>query len=158
MHSFQKGPGFKYLAIVGLSALSLLAALSSGCAEGAANEPNDDDGDSTAETSGSGGMGGGTGGSAVTPSNNFAQDSTAWAVPEAGWSEGFHSAANGASYYHWSTFDIDGDGKLELVHTADPASQQVLGGSANPHWRVYDEEGAGLQESDESRYGRLQAS
>jgi hypothetical protein len=145
MHSFQKVPVFRQLAFTGLCVLGLLAALAAGCAEGAEEQPTDDDGDTTAATGGGGGMGGsGAGAGNAIPSNNFAQDPTSWLVPEAGWTEGFHSANNAASYYHWSTFDIDGDGKLELVHTADPASQQVLGGSANPHWRVYDDDGGGF--------------
>jgi hypothetical protein len=144
MQSVQNRRGISYLALAGLAAVSLLAAFASGCAEGAAADEADDD-SSSATTGGGGGMGGnGSGGSAVVPSNSFADGSTAWPVPEAGWTEGFHSATSVASYYHWSTFDIDGDGALELVQTADPASQQVLGGTINPHWRVYDNTGDGF--------------
>lgn len=65
---------------------------------------------------------------------------TTWDVPEAeGLPEtGFNMMARGDGTKQWVTFDIDGDGYPDLVHTQNPATGKVWGlESGNPHWRVY---------------------
>lgn len=63
---------------------------------------------------------------------------TPWTLPEMGLEAGFTHPAMNQGTKQWSTFDIDGDGKPDLVQTADPKTGKVWGaGTSNPHWRVY---------------------
>ncbi len=75
---------------------------------------------------------------------------TQWTVPEVGApiTSGFSVAAIHDGYKHWVTFDIDGDGIPELVHTADPATGKVWGnGTASPYWKVYKKDGWGFSKT-----------
>jgi hypothetical protein len=37
----------------------------------------------------------------------------------------------------WSTFDVNGDGKVDLVQTMDPATSNVWGGDASAYWKIF---------------------
>lgn len=75
---------------------------------------------------------------------------TQWTVPEVGapYTSGFNVAAVNDGNKQWVTFDIDGDGIPELVHTADPATGKVWGsGTATPYWKVYKKDGWGFSKT-----------
>jgi hypothetical protein len=59
-----------------------------------------------------------------------------WSVPANG-AEGYHASRATVSYDHWLTRDVDGDGLVDLVHTADPATGRIWDASASPYWKVY---------------------
>ncbi|MFO0610157.1 MAG: VCBS repeat-containing protein [Polyangiales bacterium] len=83
----------------------------------------------------------------VNSGAGFATTATAWALPNVGLSDGPYTAniANGTRW--WSTLDMDGDRRPELVQTGDPARTggYVFGaGTATPTWRVFANTGAGF--------------
>ena len=81
-------------------------------------------------------------------SSGFAVE-TAWTVPSGGFvSTGFNSVASGK----WTTMDIDGDGKPDLVLPSDPLdpAAKVWGQGASPSWKVYKNTGSGF--AAESRW------
>jgi hypothetical protein len=87
---------------------------------------------------GAGANGGGGGGGTTAPlSTGFALTPTAWEVPFASWPEGFDDTWNQYNSYNWATIDLDGDGRPDLVHTADPSAQEVFDAGTTPHWLVY---------------------
>jgi len=53
--------------------------------------------------------------STVDPSNQFAAESDEWSVPENGLTEGFVGPSSSTSYRYWTTIDIDGDRRLDIV-------------------------------------------
>jgi hypothetical protein len=67
------------------------------------------------------------------PSTHFAAQPLDYSVPTLGDGYGFYATAAGG----WATLDLDGDGLVDLVHTADPDTGRVWGGDANPTWHVY---------------------
>jgi hypothetical protein len=76
--------------------------------------------------------------------NGFAPEATRWALPESGLGDGFFAAFMGWDTRHWGLHDLDGDGRPELVQTADPArpggfAWRDAGGS---FWRVWRASGA----------------
>ena len=78
----------------------------------------------------------------VTPSdtaNGFRlEQKGAWKVPDMGLEAGFYSYGMNDGHKQWITFDIDGDGKPDLVQPTDPKTGKVWGSATkNPHWRVY---------------------
>jgi hypothetical protein len=75
----------------------------------------------------------------------FAMASTMWAVPTSGTPNGFHDGYNDDPNESWDTFDIDGDGKPDLVQAGDPAqSSKVFGATTAPYWLVYKNTGTGF--------------
>jgi hypothetical protein len=86
--------------------------------------------------------------------DGFSSEASTWSVPEGGQSlSGFDATAGNAGTSdastvggeEWSTADIDGDGYIDLVVTAEAVERdgyywwaQVFGfGGDSPHWRVY---------------------
>ena len=69
----------------------------------------------------------------------FRREVFSWTVPDSGSVSGFFSAENVSGANHWATIDLDGDGVLELVQTADPTETpaQVWDAGNAPHWKVY---------------------
>src|SRR4051812_12320266 len=57
------------------------------------------------------------------PSTRFSATPTQWSVPARGTDEGFYSVG----LTTWTTMDIDGDGKPDLVNTAPANTTQVWG-------------------------------
>jgi hypothetical protein len=68
----------------------------------------------------------------------FGGSPMSWAVPTHPQSTtGFQSPSDTyAANTVWSTFDINGDGKPDLVHSMDQSTQTVWT-PADPHWKVY---------------------
>jgi hypothetical protein len=71
--------------------------------------------------------------------DGFARDAYRWAVPHA---PGGGLAAIAGAF--WSLVDMDGDARPDLVWTADPDTDEVLGAGGSAHWRVHRNEGAGF--------------
>ncbi len=59
----------------------------------------------------------------------FASSATEWPVPDVR----FRSTTE-TQIIQWSSFDLDGDGKVDLVQTGD-ATPSAYGGDRDPHWR-----------------------
>ncbi|AKU91131.1 glycine-rich protein [Vulgatibacter incomptus] len=96
-------------------------------------------GGSGGEGGGTGGVGGGTGGvggggSTQSPGTHFAATAREWSLPPDSPSpDGFFTFG----YYDWTTMDLDGDGKPDLV-VYTGASE------SNPHWLLYKNTGSGF--------------
>ena len=72
----------------------------------------------------------------------FATTVTQWPVPPNGLADGFYATALQATLRRWATIDLTGDGRPELVQTANPANSQVWGTDAGVYWNVYRNTGA----------------
>jgi hypothetical protein len=75
---------------------------------------------------------------------------TQWQVPDLTGSgvTGFNVANISDGNKQWVTFDIDGDGVPDLVHTSDPATGKVWGsGTNNTYWKVYKKDGWGFSKT-----------
>ncbi|AKU92763.1 glycine-rich protein [Vulgatibacter incomptus] len=86
---------------------------------------------------GTGGVGGGTGGvggGTTPPGTHFAATATEWSLPaDSPTTNGFYSIASS----WWTTMDLDGDGKPDLVVTADATED-------NRRWLVHKNTGSGF--------------
>jgi hypothetical protein len=73
----------------------------------------------------------------------FATMATTWTVPTLDTAEGFYLTSGGSSSggVDWTTIDMDGDGKPDLVQTAQNG---VVLGSSSASWRVYRNMGNGF--------------
>lgn len=69
--------------------------------------------------------------------SGFQTAATSWRVPDSGTVPGFTSTASATGRLRWATIDLTGDGKPELVHTADPNTGMTWTESTRPIWRVY---------------------
>ncbi len=71
--------------------------------------------------------------------SGFALTPTRWAVPANGLSDGFFAAYYGNDTRYWSLFDLDGDGRPELVQTGDSARSGgfVWKDAQGPYWKVW---------------------
>ena len=69
----------------------------------------------------------------------FATTATRWAVPDSGLADGFFSAYYGYDTRFWTLLDLDGDGRPELVQTADSARAggYVWRDAQGPYWKVW---------------------
>jgi hypothetical protein len=77
----------------------------------------------------------------------FATTAAAWSVPDIGLSDGPYTPSSATGVRWWSTFDLDGDGRPDLVQTGDPTRTggYVFGaGTATPTWRYYRNTGTGF--------------
>lgn len=82
----------------------------------------------------------------LPPGLRFAQSALDWSVPDSpGIDQGFATLAGSS----WLTIDLEGDGKIELVWTHDPATGVVWGGTANPHWKVFRSSAQGFSTNSE---------
>lgn len=70
----------------------------------------------------------------------FSTTATPWVVPPNGTTEGFNATSSAAKGKQWATFDLDGDGKPDLVQTASTNDAVFLG----PAWRVFKNTGTGF--------------
>jgi hypothetical protein len=100
---------------------------------------------------GDGGAGGADGGAAgedggadggvpstVDPSNQFASASDEWPVPDNGLADGFALTAASTSYRYWTTMDLDGDRRLDIVQTGSTElSQSAWDATGSPYWKVF---------------------
>lgn len=61
-----------------------------------------------------------------------------WRVPDSGLPEGFYATSSQGDLGLWTTLDLDGDGQVELIQTADPSTGNVWRSSGGePYWRIY---------------------
>jgi hypothetical protein len=78
----------------------------------------------------------------------FSDAGTVFNIPDSGTADGFKSITSADNNKFWMVVDIDGDGRLDLVHTADPATGDVWKKippnanrkeflAAKPFWKVY---------------------
>lgn len=74
--------------------------------------------------------------------SGFSSAATAWSVPEP-FDHQVHSERTGG--FGWTTFDLDNDGLVELVHTVSTDNAGTWGYPDNPHWRVHRNTGAGFE-------------
>ena len=99
-------------------------------------------------SSGSGGGSSGSGGAPPAPGTHFDVSASQWSVPETDdamiLDNGFFAASWGGGASYWTTFDINGDGRPDLVWTAEPIFEgnsydgRVWGNATGaPYWRVY---------------------
>lgn len=71
-----------------------------------------------------------------------------WAVPVDPGTYGINDANVSSSSRQWSTTDIDGDGKPDLVMSSDPEHSNVpFGSDTAPSWKVYKNLGTGFDRS-----------
>jgi hypothetical protein len=71
----------------------------------------------------------------------FAAKPVLWAVPDGV----FDSTALSLSELTWTTMDMTGDGRPDLVQTEDPKHEGLaFGGKSDPHWRLYVNTGGGF--------------
>lgn len=73
----------------------------------------------------------------------FDTDGAAWSVPDAGVSSGFYATRETGSY-HWRVMDLDDDGRVDLVQSADPATGAIWDAAGEPYWKVFSGDGAGF--------------
>src|SRR6188508_1631392 len=93
----------------------LLAALAAACGSGNGATP---DASSTTDSASS------DSNVPLVPATQFAAQAMNFAVPSSGLSDGFGLQTSFASYRYWTTTDLDGDGFLDVVHSADTAFTQ----------------------------------
>ncbi len=77
----------------------------------------------------------------------FSTTATPWTVPNVGLSDGPYTANIATGTRWWSTFDIDGDGRPDLVQTGDPTRSGGYVFNANTpsaSWRVFLNTGTGF--------------
>ena len=68
----------------------------------------------------------------------FVSPPVTWAVPESGLGDGFYAHVSNMALQRWVTFDLDGDGYIELVHTSNTAMDSIwTQGAAAPIWKLY---------------------
>ncbi len=82
--------------------------------------------------------------------SGFASAGTNWATPDIGLSDGPYVTTAAAGTRWWTTMDIDGDSRPDLVQTGDPTRSggYVFGaGTVGAHWRVFANSGAGFSAS-----------
>jgi hypothetical protein len=76
--------------------------------------------------------------------SGFASTAAHWAVPSMGTANGLSSVSANV----WSTFDMNGDEKPDLVYTSDvngdSSNPTVWGGDSAAHWKVYTNTGSGF--------------
>ena len=89
---------------------------------------------------GTGGVGGGTGGaggSTTPPGTHFAETATAWTLPAGSPNPYGYTVVSSSN---WTTMDLDGDGKPDLV-VHEGASEE------NRRWLLYKNTGSGFSET-----------
>lgn len=70
---------------------------------------------------------------------------TNWPVPPSGTTDGFYAPRVASGSRQWQLLDLNGDGKVELVQTADTTKgQQVWDAAGAPYWKVFPNTGVGF--------------
>ncbi len=78
--------------------------------------------------------------------SGFSAEPERWTLPETGRDEGFFQAnVSTGSALNWRLVDVDGNGSLELVQTADPAVAEPFSDVSGPFWRVFANTGTGFE-------------
>jgi hypothetical protein len=67
----------------------------------------------------------------------FATSPTLWSVPSSGTSYGFRATTMSSGVEQWVTVDLDLDGRLDIVQTADTATNTVWDAAGAPYWKVF---------------------
>ncbi len=74
----------------------------------------------------------------VQPSNQFASAAEDWRVPASGFDEGFAQPASASAFHYWSTLDVDGDHRPDIVHTgATDQSEAAWDAGGSPFWKLF---------------------
>ncbi|APR87378.1 cell surface protein [Minicystis rosea] len=136
LHVSRHAPSRRFLAGLGAAALLALASCggSSQGSPGGGDVGGSGTGGSGAGNGGSGAGTGGEGGTPIEPGTRFETTAADWALPAgAPAGSGFFTFAN----TYWTTVDLDGDAKPDLVVT-DGATEQ------NRAWKVYKNTGSGF--------------
>ncbi len=85
---------------------------------------------------------------ASAPIAGFSQDFEVWKVPASGTSSGFGRSESAEGDAFWFLLDLDGNGQVELVQTADPATFTTTAyawtEAGQDYWRVFFREGLGF--------------
>ncbi len=78
--------------------------------------------------------------------DGFAPTATRWPVPESGLPDGFFAAFQTLDARAWITLDLTGDGRPDLVQTADPARPGgfVAADAEGAFWRLWENTGRGF--------------
>ena len=74
----------------------------------------------------------------------FASEVLLWSVPPSVGAEGYWIWGYGFGNLFWRTLDLTGDGRVDLVVTADPATGAIWDASGSPYWKVYASTGTGF--------------
>jgi hypothetical protein len=70
--------------------------------------------------------------------SGFSSVVTSWPLPDSERDDGFYGLNVSEVGHRWMTIDLDGDGQVELVQTADPATDAVWRDETNrPFWKVF---------------------
>ena len=77
----------------------------------------------------------------------FSQTATNWPVPRRGASDGYYTNSNANGPYWNTNYDLNGDGRLDLVDTYDSAASTVWGGDVKAYWKVYLNSGTGFSQT-----------
>lgn len=82
----------------------------------------------------------------------FSSDYEIWKVPESGTEKGFYTTNSYAATEYWSLLDLDGDGRLELVQTADPTKSSAPWSDASgAYWKVFRSGESGFMDPTQKR-------
>src|SRR5262245_2895251 len=76
--------------------------------------------------------------SVLEPSTRFATTAEDWPVPASGFDGGFAQPSSSAAYRYWSTLDVDGDRRPDIVHTgATDLSESAWDAGGSPFWKLF---------------------
>jgi len=73
----------------------------------------------------------------VNTGSSFESQATLWSVPQNGFIDGFYVTTMSSGVRQWSLVDLDADGRLDLVQTADTATGAVWDASGSPYWKLF---------------------
>jgi hypothetical protein len=79
--------------------------------------------------------------------SGFATQATLFSVPSSGTFGGFDSMTVSAGVEQWVTVDLDHDGKLDIVQTADTATGTVWDAAGAPYWKLFRGTATGFEAS-----------
>jgi hypothetical protein len=79
--------------------------------------------------------------------NGFSTSPMLWSVPASGTTSGFRATSFATGVEHWVTVDLDHDGHLDLVQTADTATNYVWDAAGAPYWKLFRGSATGFEPS-----------